>query len=62
MKCFFFFEVFLEMECFNILENIFKIIKKYMYIVFKNNGYDENDFYDSYGKFFLYGDVKECIL
>jgi hypothetical protein len=61
MKRLFFPEVFLENERFNISENTFKIIKKHMYTVPRNNGYEESEFYDSYGKFFLYGDSKEHI-
>lgn len=61
MKRLFFPEVFSEMERFNISENTLKIIKKHMHTVPRNNGFNENDFYDSYGKFFLYGDAKERI-
>ncbi|MEZ4859602.1 MAG: serine hydrolase [Flavobacteriaceae bacterium] len=61
MKRLFFPEVFSEKERFNISENSLNIIKKHMYTLPRNNGYDESEFYDSYGKFFLYGDSKERI-
>lgn len=61
MKRLFFPESFPENERFNISDNTFNIIKESMHKVPRENGYDENEFYDSYGKFFIYGDTKERI-
>ena len=61
MKRLFFPEVFSENERFSISENTLNRIKKYMHSVPRKSGYKEDEFYDSYGKFFLYGDSKDRI-
>lgn len=38
-----------------------KFLMNQMHTVPRKNGYDEEEFYDSYGKFFMYGDSKEPI-
>ncbi len=61
MKQFFFPRKFDKSKHFKIdsLENI--RIKKAMATLPKNAGYDSSIYYDSYGKFFIYGDSKERI-
>lgn len=61
MKQFFFPEEFNENKHFKIgpLERI--RVKKAMAVLPKNAGYNSNTYYDSYGKFFIYGDSTEPI-
>ena len=61
MKQFFFPEKFNENKRFKIdpLENI--RVKKAMVTLPRKAGYDSSTYYDSYGKFFIYGDSKEPI-
>ncbi|MEZ4875763.1 MAG: hypothetical protein R2793_10030, partial [Flavobacteriaceae bacterium] len=61
MKRLFFPEVFTEDQQFKISEESREILKKEMSTVPRNNGYPEEIYYDSYGKFFIYGDTKERI-
>lgn len=61
MKRIFFPENFTEEQRFKISENSLEILKKWMHTVPRNSGYQETEYQDSYGKFFLYGDTKERI-
>ena len=61
MKHLFFPEYFREEQRFKISEKNIAILKELMHTVPRKNGYSETDYYDSYGKFFIYGDSKERI-
>lgn len=61
MKRLFFPDQFDESERFKIAPEDITRIKQMMRAVPRNVGYDEKDYYDSYVKFFLYGDTKERI-
>ncbi|MEZ4778724.1 MAG: serine hydrolase [Flavobacteriaceae bacterium] len=61
MKHLFFPKHFPVQERFKISEKSLEILKKEMHTVPRNSGYNEMEFYDSYGKFFMYGDSKERI-
>ena len=55
MKRIFFEDSFSETERFNLSTSSKELLKKAMYTVPRKEGYDEGEFYDSYGKFFIYG-------
>jgi len=61
MKRLFFPEKFTEAQRFNLSRQHNELLKKNMHLVPRKNGYDETEFYDSYGKFFIFGDSKERI-
>jgi len=61
MKRLFFPEKFTEAQRFNLSRESYQLLKKNMHLVPRKNGYDEAEFYDSYGKFFIFGDSKERI-
>lgn len=61
MKRLFFPENFTENQRFNLSRQHYELLKKNMHLVPRKNGYDESEFYDSYGKFFIFGDSKERI-
>jgi beta-lactamase class A len=50
-----------ESERFRISENQHDFLLNSMSTLPKNAGYDATEYYDSYGKFFIYGDSKEAI-
>ena len=52
-------EVFPENERFNLSVAQRKFLLNAMQLFPKEAGYDPEEFYDSYGKFFMYGDSKE---
>lgn len=61
MKHLFFPELYKVKERFQLSEESLQLLKKHMRTVPRNNGYDSDEFYDSYGKFFIYGDQKEAL-
>jgi len=61
MKRIMFPEEFLNSKQFTISEKHRKFLLKSMSILPKEAGYTSEDYYDSYGKFFMYGDSKEPI-
>ncbi len=61
MKRFFFPENFSEEERFKHSEENRNLILEAMHTVPRKAGFDEKEYYDSYGKFFVYGDSKERI-
>ena len=52
---------FSKKHCFNLSENQHDFLLNAMSILPKDAGYDSKTFYDSYAKFFMYGDSKEPI-
>ncbi|RNC87449.1 MAG: hypothetical protein ED555_14040 [Allomuricauda sp.] len=48
-------------ERFNLSEDQLTFLRNAMKILPKDVGYDSGEYYDSYGKFFIYGDSKEAI-
>lgn len=52
---------FQENEQFKLSENQHAFLLNAMSTLPKDAGYDANEYYDSYGKFFIYGDSKEAI-
>ncbi|WP_343488409.1 serine hydrolase [Allomuricauda sp. d1] len=54
-------EAFPKEEQFNLNEAQQKFLLDAMKILPKKIGYDSEEYYDSYGKFFMYGDSKEAI-
>jgi len=54
-------EAFSETERFNMSEEQRTFLLNAMRTVPRNAGYDQNEYYDSYCKFFIYGDTKENI-
>ena len=61
MKRIFYPESFTNKERFRLSEEHMNFLKEQMYKLPRNNGYSEKEYYDSYGKFFIYGDSKERI-
>lgn len=61
MKRLFFPNNFTEHENFKLSEETRTFLLKQMHTLPRNNGYDETEYYDSYGKFFIYGDSKDRI-
>ncbi|MBC8770325.1 serine hydrolase [Arenibacter sp. BSSL-BM3] len=54
-------EQFSKNEQFNLSEDQYEFLLKAMSDLPKNIGYDEMDYYDGYGKFFMFGDTKDTI-
>lgn len=52
---------FVESERFNLSKNQHKFLLNAMSTLPKDAGYNATEYYDSYGKFFMYGDSKEPI-
>ena len=52
---------FKESERFSLSDNQHKFLLNAMSTLPKDAGYDKTEYYDSYGKFFMYGDSKEPI-
>jgi len=61
LKRIFFPEAFAEQERFHLSKNQLTFLKNAMKSYPKEAGYNATDYYDSYGKFFMYGDSKEPI-
>jgi len=61
MKRLFFPENFAEDHRFDLSRQHYELLKKNMHLEPRKNGYDGAEFYDSYGKFFIFGDSKERI-
>ncbi len=61
MKRIHFPELFTESERFNITDDDRKLVLKVMNTLPYEAGYDKKEYYDSYGKFFMFGDRKEDI-
>ncbi|AVR44083.1 hypothetical protein C7S20_01740 [Christiangramia fulva] len=61
MKRLFFPEKFEKSELFHLSAGNMKFLKAAMSGLPRQLGYDENEFYDSYGKFFIYGDSEDRI-
>lgn len=61
LKRLFFPENFKKSELFDLSPADIKFLKASMSGLPRELGYDENEYYDSYGKFFMYGDSKERI-
>lgn len=59
LKRLFFAELFPEDQQFQLAKETQEFLFNTMHTVPRNSGYDESEFYDSYGKFFIYGDSKE---
>ncbi|GMN11695.1 hypothetical protein MTsPCn9_28780 [Croceitalea sp. MTPC9] len=54
-------ETFSKSEQFNLSKNQHSFLLNAMGTLPKDTGYNEKEYYDSYGKFFMYGDSKEPI-
>jgi len=54
-------ENFLKKEQFNINKEQLQFLRNAMKILPREVGYDTMEFYDGYGKFFMFGDVKDTI-
>lgn len=50
-----------EEERFKLNKNQHEFLLRAMHTLPKNTGYNQAEYYDSYGKFFMYGDTKEPI-
>ena len=61
MKRLFFPENFEEQQLFEISSEDMTFLKKAMVTLPRELDYEESEFYDSYGKFFMYGDSKDRI-
>ncbi|MEM9000568.1 MAG: serine hydrolase [Bacteroidota bacterium] len=61
MKRIVFPEKFPEQERFNLTEEQHDFLLESMHTLPKNAGYDNQEYYDSYGKFFMYGDSENPI-
>ena len=61
LKRIFFPEAFVKQERFHLSKNQLTFLKNAMKSYPKDAGYNATDYYDSYGKFFMYGDSKEPI-
>lgn len=61
LKRLFFPEKFKKSELFDLSAADMEFLKNAMSSLPRQLGYDENEYYDSYGKFFIYGDTKERI-
>ncbi len=59
MKRIFFPEYFPQNEQLRLEESTRHFLKEQMHTVPRKNNFNEQDYYDSYGKFFMYGDSKE---
>jgi hypothetical protein len=58
LKRIFFEDYFSENEHFQLSKSSLELLKSAMYTVPRKLGYDEGEFYDSYGKFFIYGNSR----
>ncbi len=61
IKRIYFPELYAEKELFSLTEQQLTFLKKTMSTLPKEKGYDETEYYDSYGKFLMFGDSKEPI-
>ena len=61
LKRIIFFKQFPKNERFNLSENQHEFLLNAMRTLPKDAGYHVSEYYDSYGKFFIYGDSKEAI-
>jgi len=61
MKRIFFEELYTEKERFQLTPTSKSLLFKAMHTVPRKQGYNEAEFYDGYGKFFIYGDTKDRI-
>ena len=61
LKRLFFAHMYPSEQQFELSETTKEMLFKAMYTLPRNAGYNETEFYDSYGKFFIYGDSKERI-
>ncbi|TKD58947.1 serine hydrolase [Flavobacterium sp. ASW18X] len=61
LKRIFFPEVFPKKERFNLTTNQLNFLREAMAVLPHQQGYDRSMYYDSYVKFFMYGDQKEAI-
>lgn len=61
IKRIFFPEYFNESSRFSLSTKSLEFLKEQMHTLPRNNGYDESEYFDGYGKFFLYGDTKDRI-
>ncbi len=59
MKRLFFPDNFNRKEQFQLSKESMEFLRRQMSTVPRNNGYNEEEYYDGYGKFFLFGDTKD---